>query len=326
MKGIINFLLFILLFSGCASQLDEIENTQQSNFDFVWHTLNEKFSLFDVNDIRDWNLIYQEYENEISDNISDDSLHNVLNRMVLELKDRHSSIASPFQYQREFFPGNIDEQVVQNNYLSNAITEGGMQYSLQRDNVSYLYIESFRDFIGIDNVRTLIADISSTNGLVIDIRGNQGGSEENALTLAQALYDEKRFVKTSFTKNGPDRDDFIEFYRSEVSPWDFDTFTKPIVLLVDQNTYSASSDMVLMMRVLPHVTIMGDRTGGGHGTPVMEQMPNGWILRYSSSYVLDPNGVNVENGIDPDQFVLLDNNLAAQGVDSVIETAIDFLK
>ena len=34
------------------------------------------------------------------------------------------------------------------------------------------------------------------------------------------------------------------------------------------------------MRLLPHVMIMGDRTGGGSGFPFTTELPIGWSVRF----------------------------------------------
>ena len=41
---------------------------------------------------------------------------------------------------------------------------------------------------------------------------------------------------------------------------------------------------VAYMNVLPQVTIVGDTTGGGTGSPIFRELPNGWIYRLSTEY------------------------------------------
>jgi len=36
-----------------------------------------------------------------------------------------------------------------------------------------------------------------------------------------------------------------------------------------------------MMRVNPNITLIGDRTGGGGGTPAFLELPTGWMYRFS---------------------------------------------
>jgi len=327
MKLSYRWLLLLTSLTACQTLVVEPENTPESNFEFAWKTLNNKFSLFEINQVKDWQEIYSIYRPQVNNNISDDSLHAVLNRMVLELKDRHSFIRSNFEYKQSFnIKSNIDQPTVINHYLKNAQKEGGIQYTILEDNIAYAYVERFGRTISTENVIAFIESIEDTEGLILDIRGNGGGNENNALRLAEALYDERRLHKTVFSKNGPGKNDFIERFKAYVSPWDRPTYTKAIALLIDRNTYSASSDMVLMLRVLPHVTLIGNTSGGGHGTPVREQMPNGWVLQFSSSYALDHEGVQVEHGIPPTIHVDLDLTKIDEGIDTVIERAKEHIK
>ena len=52
--------------------------------------------------------------------------------------------------------------------------------------------------------------------------------------------------------------------------------------------------------MMPYVTTMGDRTGGGSGFPFNSELPNGWGVRFSASPMLDVNKQHTEFGIDPD--------------------------
>jgi C-terminal processing protease CtpA/Prc len=74
------------------------------------------------------------------------------------------------------------------------------------------------------------------------------------------------------------------------------------------------------MRSLPHVTVMGDTTGGGMGLPNGGQLPNGWTYRFSVTQTWDMDGNLYENGIPPDVVQLIDP--AATTTDAVIDAAI----
>ena len=75
------------------------------------------------------------------------------------------------------------------------------------------------------------------------------------------------------------------------------------------------------MSVLPNVTLVGDRTGGGGGMPMSSQLPNGWIVRYSAVPSYDSHGNDIEFGIDPDVPAAITDADFLRGRDTIIETA-----
>ena len=75
------------------------------------------------------------------------------------------------------------------------------------------------------------------------------------------------------------------------------------------------------MRLLPHVTIMGDRTGGGSGLPFSSELPNGWSVRFSASPQLSAEMEQIEFGIDPDVKLDMTDEDEDQGRDTLIEAA-----
>ena len=75
-----------------------------------------------------------------------------------------------------------------------------------------------------------------------------------------------------------------------------------------------------------NVTIMGDRTGGGSGFPFTSELPNGWTVRFSACPMLDENKQLTEFGIDPDIPVAITDEDLWNGIDTIVEKAIELLK
>ena len=88
-----------------------------------------------------------------------------------------------------------------------------------------------------------------------------------------------------------------------------------------RSSYSATNDFVKIMRTLPLVTIVGDRTGGGSGLPFSSELPNGWSVRFSACPSFDVDMQHTEFGIDPDVKVDMSDEDCARGVDTIIEAA-----
>ena len=103
-------------------------------------------------------------------------------------------------------------------------------------------------------------------------------------------------------------------------------YTGKVVLLIDRGSYSATSFFALCCRSYDNITLVGDTTGGGLGLPKGRQLPNGWYVRYSVTRTLAPDGTNFENGVPPDEVVVLDPLSTAAGKDNVIERACDIIE
>ena len=67
--------------------------------------------------------------------------------------------------------------------------------------------------------------------------------------------------------NAPGRSDFTLLSELQTGPAGERQYTRPIVLLVGNNTASAAEDFVLALRQRPHVTVVGSPTAGALGRP-----------------------------------------------------------
>jgi hypothetical protein len=94
---------------------------------------------------------------------------------------------------------------------------------------------------------------------------------------------------------------------------------KPIVVLVNRHSYSATNFFSAYMSTLPNVTLIGDQSGGGGGVPVSFELPNGWKFRISATRTYLPDGYNIERGIEPDIYQTTGPAEELQGVDAIIE-------
>jgi C-terminal processing protease CtpA/Prc len=98
-----------------------------------------------------------------------------------------------------------------------------------------------------------------------------------------------------------------------------------VVILANRHTFSAANNFVQVMKSLPQVTIIGDRTGGGSGLPFTYNLPNGWNIRLSASPMLDAEGNDTEWGIDPDIKVDMAPDASLTGRDAILDCAIQHL-
>jgi hypothetical protein len=332
MKRLILSILIISLFASCEKALFKKNGDSTNavaNFDHLWEQCDIRYAYFDYKGI-DWNNVYAQYRPKVYEGMSEDSLFNVMGAMLNELRDGHVNLISPFNisvFDVELLgPENVDDRVILENYIGTdrMITGPFIHDFLRNKEIGYIRLRSFPG--GIDNVQLdyMLDRYKDTKGLIFDIRQNGGGVINDVYTILGRFIDKQTFVYQSRGKIGPGHNEFGEPERSVLSPAESNIkYLKKIVVLTDRGTYSSGSFLALMARGIDNMVIMGDTTGGGLGLPNGGQLPNGWTFRCSITQALDINSNNYENGMPPDKPVLVDKLRLAQGIDDVLEAAMD---
>lgn len=327
------FILFVLLqlLLSCEKAFieNDMANTHENNFELLWTTIDGKYSFFEYKNIN-WDSIYHVYKPKINNGISERQFFDILASMLFELRDGHVNLYSDFDSSRNWdwhtsYPVNFNLTLLNFYYLGLEYLSTGPFMSTVRDSVGYVYIASFAEQVSDQDIDVIIEKYSGLKGIVIDVRNNSGGRNNNGKIIASRFADKKRLVSWYRYKTGPGHGDFSEPQPNYVRPEGKIQFTKPVVVLTNRRTYSATNDFVLIMTAFPHVTIMGDKTGGGGGTPYDHELLNGWRYRFPRTQTLAPNGFNVENGIDPNINVNLTRNDEERGIDTIVEAAIKFI-
>lgn len=327
------FILFVLLqlLLSCEKAFieNDMANTYENNFELLWTTIDGKYSFFEYKNIN-WDSIYHVYQPKINNGISERQFFDILASMLFELRDGHVNLYSDFDSSRNWdwytpYPVNFNLTLLNFYYFKLEFITTGPFKSTVRDSVGYVYISSFAQQVSEQDIDHIIGMYSGLKGIVIDVRSNSGGLSNNGKIIASRFADKKRLVSWYRYKTGPGHGYFSEPQPNYVRPEGKIQFTKPVVVLTNRRTYSATNDFVLNMTAFPHVTIMGDKTGGGGGTPYDYELLNGWRYRFPRTQTLAPNGFNIENGIDPNINVNLTRNDEERGIDTIVEAAIKFI-
>lgn len=331
MKRIFYILALLLSFVlGACQQSDyTYDDTPQGNLDALWTLIDQRYCFLTYKEERlgfRWSEMHAKYSSKLHPNMSRTQLFEVLCQMLSELKDGHVNISSSIDLGRnwswkEDYPENLDTELRQK-YLGTGYHIGsGLKYTILPDNVAYVVYESFSDAIGEGNLSDMLNLLSLTNGMILDIRGNGGGALTNVEILSRRFTNEKILVGYTSHKTGTGHDDFSEPRAEYIEPSNTVRWQKPVVLLTNRSCYSAANTFVRNMKEMPRVTILGDCTGGGSGLPFSSELPIGWSVRFSASPSFDARMQQIEFGIEPDIPFSLDESLASQGKDSMIEEA-----
>ena len=302
-----------------------------TNFDLVWKTVDQKYSFFSYKNI-DWDSVYSIYRPLVNRSTNPIELFAVTGSMLNELKDGHVNLVSAFNRSRYWgwkldYPPDFDWHLIERHYLGDDhLITGPLRNTVLDQTVVYIYYSSFGTTVSESNIDFIVGSYRNADGIIIDIRDNGGGSLTNVETIASRFADKKRVVGIEYFKTGPGHDDFTDGRDIIIKPEGDRQFTKPVVILTNRACFSASTFFVMYMKAFPHVTVIGSKTGGGGGLPISSELPNGWLYRFSSTITTMPDGFNIENGIEPDIQVDLDTTKIQEGVDTMIEAAIDFIK
>lgn len=333
----LSYLLVVLLTAltnGACVREDNPVDTPTNNFETLWRIMDEKYCFFNYKAETyglDWNEVYGRYRPRISDNMSDDQLFEVLCDMLAELRDGHVNLYSAADVGRywswyEDYPDNFNHEI-QSSYLGTDYRiASGLKYKILDDNTGYIYYESFSSAIGEGNLDEVMDYLSLCHGLIIDVRGNGGGTLTYANTLAARFTNERLLAGYIMHKTGSGHNDFSTPEPEYIDPSNGIRWQKKAVVLTNRACYSSTNTFVRNMKVCPNVTIMGDRTGGGSGMPFSSELPNGWSIRFSACPMLDADMNHIEFGIEPDISVALLDEDIAKGKDTLIEKARHFLK
>lgn len=336
MKQIV-FLLIMLfggvIFTSCIRE-DVSGGSPEANFESLWKIIDEQYCFLEYKKQEyglDWDEVHERYAKRITSSMGSEALFEVLSEMVNELRDGHvnlhSSLASS-QYREWFdaYPRNFSDSI-QSIYLrKDYINSSGLTYQILENNIGYIYCESFSDGIGDGNLDQTLNRLAVCDGLILDVRNNGGGNLTTAQKLAARFTDEKVLVGYMCHKKGPGHADFSEPKPVFLEPSNGIRWQKKVVVLTNRRSYSATNDFVNSMKQLPHVTILGDKTGGGSGLPFSSELPNGWSIRFSASPMFDPEMNQLEFGIAPDRKVDMTSEDMRRGKDTMIEQACDLLK
>jgi hypothetical protein len=328
MKKYLIIVLFTAVFTSCENFLFEEDYASSNpfvNFEYLWNEVNKKYSYHELKGIN-WDEIKIHYNAKLYKEMSEDSLFKVLAAMLNELRDDHVNLVAPFNI--SFYnvdltgPNNIHYRTLRDFYLTNANYTGPFVHSfLSNNQIGYIRYGSFIDDVDVLVLDHLLTRYKNTKGLILDLRSNAGGSVFNIPRILERFSSHKTLVAYAITRNGPNKNDFGHKEPFYIGTHTGISYTKPVMVLIDRGSFSATTFFALATKAYTHITLVGDTTGGGGGIPAGGQLPNGWTYRFSVSQLLDLDGNNyAENGVAPD----IESNFDWTDLtkDEIIETAI----
>ena len=157
-------------------------------------------------------------------------------------------------------------------------------YGLRGDGIGYINLRQFTEDCSKD-VRNAFIEMKEKGmkGLVLDLRGNGGGSEMEAVDIVNILVPKGKLIVSNRGKlKRSDRD-----YITRVEPIDT---VMPVVVLVSDMTASASEITSGALQDLDRAVILGTRTYGKGLVQTSIELPYNGSLKVTSNKYYIPSG------------------------------------
>lgn len=230
--------------------------------------------------------------------------------------------------------------------------------------IAYLRISSFEnEYVNRinDSINVHQKEMMKAKALIIDVRGNGGGTDGAWSSLAEKLWkgtDTLAIFKLRYPKHASylkakgqyadstlmdkiglkatERDE-VRYYNGAAyeekvfNNWSNyplnDRITCPLIVLCDNETASAAEGFVLTMKGAKRGVIVGEKTMGALGQPLIVALPGNILARICTTKTLSLDNQDYsESGITPDVIVIPKVSSITNGVDDCLDTAIKMLK
>lgn len=191
------------------------------------------------------------------------------------------------------------------------------------ENLGYIGIIQFNDHTD-EEFKTHLDELKKQNvkGLIIDLRGNPGGTVSSVVKIADMLLPEGTIVSAK------DKNHKIVFeYKS-----DKDQYDKPIVVLINEGSASASEILSGAIKDFNRGKLVGVKSFGKGIVQTVFPFQDGTGVKLTTSEYFTPSGENIHNiGIKPDIEVKLKDDVKGIGYeylkeDTQLQKAIEVLK
>jgi len=276
-------------------------------FDALWADMDRSYSYFFLRKV-DWPALRDRFRPQAVAAKDLDSFTTALRKMLTHLKDVHIWIDAGGEVTPTYistYKRNWNARAMMG--LFEARTPCGRFATVGKtrgDGFGYLLInqQTAADADSVAKTIQALRKLRDAPGFLVDLRGGAGGgNEELARPIARLFCAADVVYAKHKYRAGPKHDQFGRTYERVLKAGK-DPFTKPVVCLIGNACISSGEAFVLMMKALPHVTTVGERTRGASGNPRPVELPGvGITVWYPRWVAMTPDGTCFEGkGIEPD--------------------------
>lgn len=193
--------------------------------------------------------------------------------------------------------------------------KGVVSHKLLAGNIGYIRIRRFGSNHTAEEFKAAMQALSSADAYVIDLRGNRGGYVKEALAVFSMLVDQGVFTVLKGHYEGKPYEETYTVTKTEIEDNENGSITrssreanlaqgKPLVLLVDRDSASASEMLAGALSENGRAELVGVRTFGKGIAQITWNLPRDTSVQITFARYLLPKGTAIHGkGIMPDHVV-----------------------
>lgn len=205
------------------------------------------------------------------------------------------------------------------------IEQKTVSYRMIGDGIGYILVSSFYENTATETKAALEElEKQGMTKLIIDLREDPGGLFDTAVKMLDLMLEKGLLVAYTDSRQGAEVKSFTK---------DEDRFDKPLVILINGNSASASELFTQTMRDYEKATVMGTKSyGKGVYQTLWPIGEDNSFIKYTGGRYYSPKGVCIhDKGIEPDIVVELEEGLEKESIskrtkDNQIDAAVEYLK
>lgn len=184
------------------------------------------------------------------------------------------------------------------------------------EDIQYIRLSSFISKNAAAEIETILNDCKDKKGIILDLRSNPGGLLTNAIYISDMLLKGGVIVSTV------DRDRYKSTTRARYNQ----VSEKPIVILINKGSASASEILSGALKDNHRATIIGEQSFGKGLVQEINKLPDEAGMNITIQRYLTPSGQDInKKGITPDVMVELTEEHVNNKDDVQLKKAIEVL-
>lgn len=206
---------------------------------------------------------------------------------------------------------------IEKNIIRKEVKIKSVKYSILKNNYAYIRLSTFISNDAAYEMVEALEKTKNTKGIILDLRGNHGGLLPNAVLISN-MFISKGNIVSIVDRNGKSQD-----YNAEP---DRLITQKPMVVLIDNESASASEILSGALKDHKRAELIGEKTFGKGLVQRILKLPDGSGINLTIAKYLTPNGHDIgHKGIEPDYKVVMTEKHFIAKKDAQLEKAKQIL-
>lgn len=296
------------------------EEANRQAIDKLRQAIENHYSYKDMKNV-DWNELFAQYDEALLNAATAVDFAKTAGLLLAHTKDKHIWLKAGDQT----IPAYVNPVTPNANFpLLPKLVPNFKKYNANictgnfPGNIGYIYIDSWninqkQDF---DQLYAALNEFAGTQGLIIDVRGNGGGSETLAREFAGCFIDQPKVYAKHVIRDPDAPGDFTQPQERILEPnKSRPQYRGKVAVLIGPVVMSSCEAFVLMMKQVPGCVLVGEPTQGSSGNPQSYDLGNGVTVYLPCWKALLPDetcfeGVGIQPNIPvkvrPDQITTAD--------------------